>query len=733
MDTSLKSSTVGVIEKITYHNAENSFTIAKLRIKENNSLISILGTIPKPSPGDTLKVEGKWESHSRFGMQLRVKHYKVVLPATTDGVRKYLGSGVIKGVGPGIINALILQFKEKTIEIIEQQPEKLTEVKGIGKITAQRITESWKSHHAARTLMRFLEANDISLVHLTPILKVYGKDAIEILSNDPFRAAEDIPGVGFYIADSIARNSDTPINETDRIKACIFHLLEKACDQGHVYLPANLLMEKCKTQFKIDKKAVFEGIEHLCRSEELVVEEQNSDPDSSRVYPAKLHQYETVIANRINALLSIPVLTSEEDIQHLVEPMIKTADIRLSSVQQKILKGALCEKMSIITGGPGTGKTTLIKAITSVYANTGKKCILAAPTGRAARRISEVTGKKAATIHMMLGYNPSRGAFERTPDNPLQTDLVIIDEASMIDTPLMCHLISALPMAARLILVGDECQLPAVGPGNVLSDLIASHKIMVFELTEVFRQDGNSAIILNSHRVISGKPLHLETDEDSQLHSDFFFIEQNAPEKVEETIVSLCKSRIPGRFGFDGIKEIQVLTPVHKGVAGTMNLNRLLQKNLNPKAMGVDVMGNRFQVGDKVMHLKNNYDKDVFNGDIGIVTSIEKSDETLEVNYYDRNISYDFMELDSLCPAYAISIHKSQGSEYPAIVIPLITKHYVMLQRNLLYTAITRGKKLVIIVGSKKALSIAIKNNIPRQRLTSLAMRMNPGIKQENI
>ncbi len=724
MNTLSKGSLIGVIEKITYYNPDNSFTIARLRTKENNSLVTVKGILPKSCLGDTLDVKGRWETHARYGMQFNLESFDTLLPADIDGIKTYLESGFIKGVSRKVIPRLVALFKENTLSVIEQKPERLLEVKGVGQRTADKITKAWKTHHTVGTLIRFLKDNNLNPSYFPRILKAYGKDAVDILVNDPFRVAEDLPGIGFTIAESIIRHSDTPVDASERARACIYHTVEMFCDQGHVYIPMDTLVSRCESDYNLEPEAVIDGLETLSLSGDLVVEAIDAAGDLKGIYPAALHRAEKGIALRINALLTVPVSFPSLKSEQIANEVVDRLDLVLSQKQQAILEQVLCHRASVITGGPGTGKTTLIRAITAVFKAVGKRITLTAPTGRAARRISEVTGNKAVTIHKLLGYNQADGFFEKNQDNPLHTDVLIVDEASMVDAQLMYQLVNALPMTGALVMVGDVFQLPSVGPGNVLSDMIQSGNIQVFKLEEVFRQDEKSAIVLNAHRVRQGKKPKLTASEENGWTSDFYFLEQDNPDKVVESIVDLCRFRIPERFGFDPIKEIQVLTPVHKGVAGTLNLNRLLQKSLNTGRISVEVMGNRFKTGDKVMHLKNNYAKDVFNGDIGVIVDIQKKKETLVVNYEGRDVSYDFMELDELTHAYAVSIHKSQGSEYPAVVIPLLTRHYVMLQRNLLYTAITRGKGLVVLVGSKKALAIALKNNKPAQRLSSLAQRL---------
>ena len=716
----------GRIERITYYNRENHFTIARFRTDENRRTITIKGTMPEPKVGESIEIQGRWETHARYGQQLTFTTFTGLLPATVDGIRSYLESGFIKGVGPRLVDRIIGQFKADTLTVIETDPERLTEVAGIGKKTARRIAEAWQSHHAARQLVRFLEKTGVDTAYSARLLREYGSNVIDILCNDPYRVAEDIPRIGFRIADAIVRHADTPVDEMDRARACMFHLFEQAVDQGHAYIAQDQLFDQCRETFDVGLETGTAALDHLVQAGELVVADEAHDTDAPLVFPKMLHQAEIVIARRIEAMQSIPLADTPPDSRLITEEVLKKLSITLSVQQEEILSQMLSHKVSVITGGPGTGKTTLIRSITAVMERLGHRVMLAAPTGRAARRLFEVTGRPAATLHKALGYNLADGRFERTEDDPLVADVVVVDEASMVDTLLMAHLIRAVPVIATLILVGDVFQLPSVGPGNVLADLIRSKKIMTFELTEIFRQDEQSSIVVNAHRVRNGQPPIMTPPDDPDALSEFYFMEQADPEKVVQTVVKLCRREIPRHFRLDPVRDIQVLTPMHRGPVGTLNLNRVLQGALNPTSEQVEVMGSRFKVGDKVMHLRNNYRKEVFNGDIGIMDSIDLEKERTEVNYDGRKVSYDFLELDELTLAYAISVHKSQGSEYPAVVIPLLTQHYIMLQRNLLYTALSRGKQLVVMVGTTKALNVALKNDRPRQRRSMLARRLNP-------
>jgi len=714
----------GCLERITYFNAENHYTIAKLKTSKTHNIVTIVGTMAAVNPGQTLKIKGIWETHPKYGQQFKIASYEVVLPATIDGIRKYLESGIIKGIGPSMANRIVSCFGAKTFEIIEKEPEKLLEVKAVGKAKAALICNAWKDHHVARSLMQFLQNMGVQTSYCAKILKEYGPDAVNIISKDPFRMTTDIPGIGFYFADTVAQKLGIEKDHPRRVKACILHVMQQVINQGDVFAYQDQIFDHCKNLFRITPGVTLNEIDRLFTAGELVIESSPGGPDKKIVYLKEIHQAETGIANRLKALLSVPVTASGIDAERISKEVQKKLAITLSSEQLNALEDILSHRAVIITGGPGTGKTTLIRSINAVFSALGKHVLLAAPTGRAARRLSEVTRSKAKTIHKVLGFNFKEGLFEKNPDNPLDTDAMIIDEASMVDTFLMYHLIKALPMTSVLILVGDIFQLPSVGPGNVLSDMIKSKLLPVFYLKKIFRQAHESPIVANAHRVRRGESPVLKPLDDSDGLSEFYFLEQNNQNKVVSTIVKLCTRTIPERFDFDPMYEVQVLTPMHKGVIGTTNLNQVLQKTLNPNPVMIEAMGSTFKTGDKIMHLKNNYQKEVFNGDIGIISSIDGKEKRLSVDYYGRIVTYDFTEMNEISLAYAISVHKSQGSEYPAVILPIMTQHFVLLQRNLLYTAITRGENLVILVGTKKALNIALRNNKPTERLSGLASRL---------
>ena len=711
----------GHLERITYYNKENHYTVARLKTGKDQTPVTVIGFMPAVSPGETLKIKGRWETHPKYGQQLKVETFEVVLPATVDGIKKYLESGFIKGIGPKIVSALISRYKNRTLEIIEKNPEKLAKVKGIGKVKAAQISNSWRKQHAIRDIMRFLQENGITTSYSAKIFKEYGKDAVNIIQNDPYRIAGDISGISFYIADRIAQNLSVPKDKPERINACIIHIIEQFVAQGHTFAHEEQILKRCDNLFQIERSKTQDAMLALADAGELVIE-KTAGAETRAVYLKSLHEAETGIANRIKAVLSVPIPSLRVDPQRITQEVLRKLAIELSFEQLNVLQECLSHRVIVITGGPGTGKTTLIRSINAVFEFLEKRIILGAPTGRAARRLSEVTRREASTVHKILGYNFKDGFFDKNQDNPLDADAIIIDEASMVDVYLIFYLLRAISMRCVLILVGDVFQLPSVGPGNVLADIINSKRVKTFELKKIFRQAQESPIVMNAHRIRAGEMPDLKKQYMPEKLSEFYFIEQNNPDRAVETIVELCSERIPKVFNFDCVNDIQVLTPMHKGVVGTANLNQALQKALNP---GSASKGGRFNIEDKVMHLKNNYQKEVFNGDIGTITSIDTANSSLSVNYYGRIVAYDFAETDELSLAYAITVHKSQGSEYPAVVVPIMTQHFALLQRNLLYTAITRGKKLVILVGSKKAINIALKNDRSGNRLSGLANRLS--------
>ncbi len=711
----------GQIERVTFRSADTHYMIARFRVSEHGNLITILGHLPDPSPGETLRLSGSWKHHPKYGQQFNVSHFEVLLPSGVEEIRRYLSSGLIKGIGPKTAERLLHHFRADTLVVIEKEPLRLTEVRGIGPETARRIDEAWRSHHTVRALMAFLQDNGVKPAHGARIYKTYGAEALSILQSDPYRLAVDLPRIGFYIADAVVRRSELPVDEIERARACLRYLLEEAADEGHMFVPMQGLVERCSTAFDIDFHAAREALAHLVETEQATV---CHDAPDEPVYLLPLYDAEDLIARRLRIMLDIPVPGPSVGAGQIMAAVVKRLAIQLSEAQLSVLESVLSHRVVIITGGPGTGKTTLIRAIAAVFEAVGRDYLLAAPTGRAARRMAEVTGRPAGTLHKLLGFNMNEGQFERDQDDPIDTQALIVDEASMVDALLMGHLIKAMPLQAHLILVGDVFQLPSVGPGTVLADLIQAGVAPTFKLETVFRQAAQSPIISGAHQVRQGRVPEWDAAAADTALKPFTFLEQKRPEDVAQVIVDLCARHIPGQTGMDGVRQVQVLTPMHKGVVGTMHLNQILQTALNPKATGGKPIGGRFYLEDKVMHLRNNYQKEVFNGEIGTICRVDGEQGRLSVDFDGREVHYDEADLDELSLAYAISVHKSQGSEYPVIVLPLVTQHYVMLQRNLLYTALTRARKMVILVGSPKAVRVAVESDQPRRRQTLLAWRL---------
>ena len=713
----------GDLDRITYFNEENHYTIAKIKPFRTPNIVTVVGHMAAVRPGETLRIKGKWQTHPRYGQQLMIASYSVLLPASIGGIQKYLQSGIIKGIGPKMADRIVNHFGSHTFEIIEKFPYRLLEIEGIGSKKIDSIHQAWKDHHVIRELMHFMQSVGLKPSFCAKIIQAYGWEAEEVIRRDPYRLPVDIPGINFYSADAVARKLGISNSGSERTRAAILHILQEFLNNGNIFTPKDQLVEQCETLFQIEKEPIDKGLEELVGDNEIVLE-KFSNGQADALYLSRMHQAEFGLANRIKALLSVPVDPSEMDSERILEEVQQKLAIKLSDDQLNALEEILSHRMVIITGGPGTGKTTLIRSVNAVFNAHGKQVLLAAPTGRAAKRLSEVTGRDAQTIHRLLEYSPQDGMFGKNPDNPLDADVVIIDEASMVDLLLMFHLLRAVPMKALLVMVGDVFQLPPVGPGNVLADMLKSEKIPVFYLNQIFRQVQESPIILNAHKVRQGDFPAVQSWVDLENLSCFSFVQQSDPHKVTAMIVKLCRSAIPRKFGLDPLNDIQVLTPMHKGVVGTINLNQVLQKALNPNPETIESMGAWFRTGDKVMHLKNNYQKDVFNGDIGRIDSIDRKNSRIMVNYDGRIVSYDATEMNEITLAYAISVHKSQGSEYPAVIVPIMTQHYAMLQRNLLYTAITRGKELVVLMGTPKALEVALKNDRPQKRLSHLADRL---------
>ena len=728
MGVSMEVFLQGQIERITYTNNENGYTVAKIRVQGRRDLVTVVGNLVAPTPGEIIKMSGEWTNHPKYGEQFKVVRYKSLVPASVYGIERYLGSGLIKGIGPIMAKRIVEKFGKTTLDVIEDEIEKLAEVDGIGEKRIGMIKKAWEDQKEIREVMIFLQTHGVGSGYATKIFKQYGGRSIHVVKENPYRLATDIFGIGFLSADRIAERLGFDKDSELRAEAGILYVLHQLADEGHVYYPYESLVKKCGEILGVSGEVIVKALAAIEESNIIVIEVLKEDTgdfteDKRAVYLAKFHLSETSIAARLKTLINTPESIRQIEADKAIEWVQRQLAITLAGRQVEAIRCALENKAMVITGGPGTGKTTIINAILRIFSRLGVKTTLAAPTGRAAKRMSETTGHEAKTIHRMLEYSIQKGGFQRNELNPLDCDLVIIDEASMIDTILMHHLLKAVPPGATFILVGDVNQLPSVGAGNVLKDIIESGQIEVVELNEIFRQAKESLIIVNAHKINNGLLPSFKSA--GRKLDDFYFIEQEDPEEVLRIILELTMERIPRRFGFDPIDHIQVLTPMHKGVVGAGNLNAELQRALNPTSDGVMRDTRNFRVNDKVMQVRNNYDKEVFNGDIGRITRIDLEDQEVTISFDGRDVVYDYTDLDEIVLAYAVSVHKSQGSEYPAVVIPLLTQHYVLLQRNLVYTAVTRGRNLVVMVGTKKALAIGVKNDKTQKRYTHLRYRLS--------
>ena len=703
----------GVIERITFVNPENGYTVAKLKSKGFHDLITIVGNLPSVSVGAVVSLRGEWKMDSRYGRQFVVSSYEEKLPATAAGIEKYLGSGLIRGIGPVNARRIVKTFKEDTLRVIEEETDRLLEVKGIGPKRIEMIKAAWEEQKEVKNIMIFLQSHGVSTAYGVKIYKAYGNDSIRVVQENPYRLADDIWGIGFKTADKIAQNLGYNKKSYPRIRSGIMYVLNQLSNEGHCFAYRDQLTDEAVKLLEVEPELIEDAVRKMLEEGSLI-----ADRDDALYLPVFYHS-ETGVARRIKRIVEADSMFIHNDVEQMISSIEKKNRVRYDEAQREAIKKAGSCKFTVLTGGPGTGKTFTTLGIISLFKLLGAKILLAAPTGRAAKRMSEVTGMGAKTIHRLLEYKPAQG-YTVNEDNPLKCDVLILDEVSMVDLLLMYNLLKAVPDETVVILVGDIDQLPSVGAGNVLRDIIDSGAVEVVRLTTIFRQARGSMIITNAHRVNHGQfPRY-----SGNKNRDFFFIEEEDPEKAAGTIVSLVTKRLPAYYQADPVRDIQVLCPMLKGATGAHNINRLLQEKLASGNSFIKYGGTTYYIGDKVMQIKNNYDKNVFNGDIGFIESIDQEDRTLVISFDDRKVEYDFTELDEIILAYASTVHKSQGSEYPIVVAPLSTQHYVMLQRNLLYTCITRAKKVFVLVGTKQAVAMAVRNNKIAKRNTMLADRI---------
>lgn len=710
----------GRIERVSFTNPENGFTVARVRLPGSRHLVTVVGVMLDAMPGQEFKFTGSWREDPRYGQQFQVETAVQAMPVEEEGIRLFLGSGIIKGVGPELASRIVTHFKAETLDILDREPQRLLEVEGVGEKKLAKVMEGWNAQREVRQSMLFFQSHGVSAAHALRIFKAYGPAAVSVVQHNPYRLCMEVRGFGFITADAIAQKLGFAKDSDLRVEAGIVYVLGEETGQGHCFSPKQALIERASRMLEVPELLCDKALEALVFENRIIQEEL---PDiGPAIYLTHYHTAERRVATRLRALAAAPRRLKPISPKKAIKEVEKSLSIELASRQVQAVEQAATSKVLVVTGGPGTGKTTIIKAILSLYEAMGAAALLAAPTGRAAKRMAEACGQEAMTIHRLLEYSQQNGGFSRGEEEPLDCDLLIIDESSMVDLMLMHHLLKAVPLAATLVMVGDVHQLPSVGPGNVLQDVIKSGAVPVVTLDEVFRQARQSDIILGAHAINQGEMPYLETSKERT--SDFYFIPEEDGERCARRIVDVVKHHIPRRFGFDPMEDIQILAPMHKGAAGVEKLNELLQLTLNPQETALMRGGRRYQLHDRVMQLRNNYDLDIYNGDVGRVVAVDAHGPGLLVNFDGREVLLEGGDLDEVTPAFAISIHKSQGSEYPAIVVPVLTQHYIMLQRNLLYTAVTRGRKLVVLVGSRKALAIAIGNDNTLARHTWLAQRL---------
>lgn len=709
---------IGHIERITFQNPDNGWTVARLQEPKKQDLTTVVGTMTSVQVGETVRCRGTWKNDTNFGFQFIVQEYKVEQPATIYGIQKYLGSGMIKGIGKHFAEQIVNKYGLKTLDIIEESPDLLMEeVDGIGPKRLETIKKCWEEQKSIREVMVFLQGYGISPTYAQKVFKTYGEESIEIIKDNPYQLARDIWGIGFKTADQTAQKLGIKQDSEIRIDAGVEYALNELANEGHTCFPVDKFLEKAHELLDVDSKMISDRLEFIQKEERIIIAPLEFEGQMTAcIWLQVFHICEQGIGKEIKRLLNGKSELRPVRAENAIAYAEQKLNIQLANNQKLAVANSIAEKVHIITGGPGTGKSTITKVILKILGELTKEILLAAPTGRAAKRMAEITKREAKTIHSLLEFDFSINGFKKNRDNPLECDLIIVDEASMIDTVLMYNLLKSIPDTARVIFVGDIDQLPSVGAGNVLTDLIESEKIPVTKLTEIFRQAAHSKIITNAHKINDGQ----FPDISNEKTGDFFFIEEEDTEKMCTLIADLVQTRLPKAYKFHPINDIQVLSPMNRGIIGNRNLNQILQKKLNPSYEPLIKAGRTFHDGDKVMQIQNNYDKDVFNGDVGRIEKIDRNEQVVWVKFDQNLIEYDYADLDQLVLAYSCSIHKYQGSECPCVIVPIHTSHFMMLYRNLVYTGITRGKKMVIMVGTKKALWMSVKNDKVTKRFTGL-------------
>lgn len=710
----------GILEKIIFKNSSNGYIIAKFKLDDEKIVETVFGIVFEANPGEHLEIAGEYVNNPKYGRQFKINNINTLPPATTEGIEKYLGSGLIKGIGPAIAKKIVSFFKEKTLEILDKDINKLSEIDGLGIKRVDMIKKEWVRQSKIKDIMIFLQSLEITPAYAKKIFNRYGDNSIKVIRENPYRLCDEIFGIGFKIADKIAKNAGIEKESVFRIKSGIIYMLGQLQEAGNCYFPYDMLLEQAKDFLDIEINDIKKTLDILSKEKDIIVSDD-------KIYLFETYNDEKFVAEELIKIKKEPLKTRLDliSIENRIKEISKISKIEIDEYQQEAIISAVSEKILVITGSPGTGKSTILNYILKIFEMDNKNVKLAAPTGRASKRLSETTGKEAKTIHRLLEYNPKLNTFLKNNRRKLSCDLLIIDEASMLDIKLMKNLIDAIDYKTRIIFVGDVDQLPSVGPGNVLNDIINSKVFKVVRLNKIYRQFGRSKIIYNAHRIRDGLyPSLIFNSEDDNIN-DFYFIEKSEQEDVVNTILKMLLYNLPNKFGFDPLKDVQILVPVNKGIVGVENLNLRIQEKFNSNLKKIMRGSTEFRLNDKIIQQKNNYEKDVYNGDIGFIKDIDFELQEFKVDFSGKIVTYNFYDTDEINLSYAISIHKSQGSEFKCVIVPILTSHYMLLQRNLLYTAITRAKELVVLIGSKKAIGMAVSKNNVENRFTNLKLLLS--------